>query len=106
MDRSQAIGAGVATSNDNDALAGCENFCRWIKLIALTTLVRLRQIIHREVDSTQFPSRNIQIARGFGASSQKYRIEFALQILLLLFALPKTPRMSLTNSDRFASTVG
>ena len=78
--RAQAVGAGVAAADDDHALAGGENFDRWIERVAEATLVLLREEFHRKVNSLQLASRNFQVARMLGAARQHDGIELATQI--------------------------
>src|SRR5579863_6725510 len=58
MARSQAVGAGVAAADDDDALAGCQDFEGGIDLVAEASLILLRQEVHGEVDSIEIASRD------------------------------------------------
>ena len=46
----------------------------------MAALVRLRQIVHREMNAVQSSAGNIQIAGGFSPARQQNGIELALQI--------------------------
>src|SRR4051812_7297853 len=81
MHCAEAIRARVAAANNNDALACRYNFLRRIEQVALTTLVGLRQELHRKVDALQFPSWNVQVARRFGATGKQDCVKLALQIV-------------------------
>ena len=81
MAGSEAIGAGIAASYNDHALAGRQNFCFRLDGFAQTAAVLLRQVIHREMDSFQLTSGNFEIARPLRSAGQHNRIKFALQIL-------------------------
>ena len=80
MARSQAIRAGVAAADDDNALAGGENRSRIRNRVAFAALVLLRQKFHREVNTLQFASRNVQIPGLFRAAGKQNRVEVALKI--------------------------
>ena len=60
MARAQAVGAGVAAADDDDALAGRKNVERGIERVAVAALVLLRQKFHGVVNALQFAAGNLQ----------------------------------------------
>ena len=91
MARAQAIGSRVAAANNHDVFAGGQNVAAPDRAVSLAALILLRQEIHREMDSLQFPARNLQIARCFRASRENDGIEFALQIFNWNATVPREP---------------
>src|SRR5208337_3111883 len=81
MAGSEAIGAGIAASDNDHALAGRQNLRFRFDGIAQIAPVLLRQELHREMDSFQLASGDIQIARLLGSAGEHSRIEIAEQIL-------------------------
>src|SRR6266700_2019726 len=80
MHCAQAVGACISAADDNDPFARCENVCCGIEHIAVATLVRLGQILHRKMNSLQFAPRDIQIAWRFRSSGEEDCIELALEV--------------------------
>src|SRR5437868_3482572 len=80
MHCTEAICPGVSAPNNNDAFAGRQNIKRWVEHIAVASLIGLRQVLHREVDTLQVPSRNLQVARSFSAAGEQDGVELTLQV--------------------------
>ncbi len=93
MNRPQAIGAGVAATDNDHALARRENIGGRIERIAVAALVLLREEFHCVVNSLQLASRNLQVTRMLGAAGQNDGIEFAAQI----FDWNLAPNLSIGN---------
>src|ERR1700685_3833656 len=81
MARSEAIRAGVAAPDDNYALAGSHNFCVLFDRLSQTPAIRLWQKIHREMNSLQFASRNVQVSRPLCTSGQYNRVRFTAKFV-------------------------
>src|SRR3954467_12778475 len=81
MTRTQAICASIASSNDHDALARGENLTCRVHRVAVAALVLLRQEFHCKVNSLQFATWNLQIARLLGTSGKHEGIEVTSQLL-------------------------
>src|SRR5437868_15368007 len=62
MTGAEAIGAGVAASDNDHALPRRQNFRFRLDGVAQIAAVLLRQVVHREMDSSQLASRDVQIA--------------------------------------------
>src|SRR5262245_11256917 len=78
MAGAEAVSAGVAAADDHDAFA-----CRRDLVgdcVAFAALVGLREELHREMDSGQLASGDVQVARLFGAAGKEYRVEFPAQV--------------------------
>ena len=78
MAGAEAIGAGIAAADDDDAFAGGQNLVG--DGIAFAHLVLLRQKLHGEVDALQFAAGDVEIARLLGAAGQQDGVEFAAQV--------------------------
>src|SRR5262249_31371085 len=75
----EAVRAGVAAAEDDDALVGGEDLPR--DGIARAHLVLLRQELHGEVDALQLAARYRQVARSGRAGRQHDGVELAAQVL-------------------------
>src|ERR1700730_981286 len=75
----EAIRACIATADDHNALACRKNLVR--HHITSAARVLLRQELHREINSLEFPSRNFQVTWIFSASGQQDSVELLAQIL-------------------------
>ena len=81
MSCAEAIGAGVTASDNDDALAGRQNFRFRGDGVAEVAMVLLRQEIHGKMDPFQLASGDVEIARLLCASGKHNRIEVMPQIL-------------------------
>ena len=76
VSRAQAVGAGVAAADDDDALAlGRDRLLG--EDIAGVALVLLDEVVHGRVDALQFAPRHRELARLLGAERQADRVELA-----------------------------
>src|SRR5262249_20973082 len=66
----QAVGAGVAASDDHHALAGCADELLVGDDIALAALVGEGEIVHGEVDALELATGKGQVARPAGAAGR------------------------------------
>ena len=64
MAGAQAIGAGIAAADDDDALAGGEDGFGVGDVVAFAAAVLLRQEIHGEVDALEFAAGDAEVARA------------------------------------------
>src|SRR6266702_3080712 len=78
---SQTIGAGVATTEDDDMFTLRQNFERRIEHIAFAAAILLWQKLHGEVDAPQFATRNREVAWTLGAARQQDGVVFVGQRL-------------------------
>src|SRR4029077_4120048 len=76
----EAIGARVASADDDDVLAAGKNVAGRVERVAMTPLVLLRQKFHREMDALQFATGNSKISRLFGTTGENDRIVITTQI--------------------------
>ena len=74
MAGAQAVGAGVAAADDENALAFREDRDRGIDRIALAAAILLRQKLHREMNALQLAAGNRQVARMLGAAAKQNRV--------------------------------
>ena len=81
MAGAQAVGASVATADDDGVFAVGQDVELRIELVSRTALILLREEFHREVNALQLTPGNVQIAGMLGTASQKNNVEFALQVL-------------------------
>ena len=77
-----AVGAGIATANDNHMLAVCADLvdALGLELVAGIELVLLGQELHGEVHTVEFPARHRQVARLFGPASEQHGIKLLAQL--------------------------
>src|SRR6202043_83658 len=75
----QTVRTCIATTDNYDALACRKNLVR--HHVTGAAFVLLRQKLHREINSLEFPARNIQVARVFSASGQQDSVELLAQVL-------------------------
>jgi hypothetical protein len=77
MRRTQAIGAGIATPQNNNALACRKDFFCAVQPIPSAALVLLGQVVHCEVDALQLAARYRYIAVSFGSHCEQHRVVIA-----------------------------
>jgi hypothetical protein len=75
----EAVRAGVAAAQDDDAFPGREDLVR--DGVARDDLVLLRQELHREVDAGELAARDGEVARLRGAARQHDRVELAAELV-------------------------
>src|SRR5262249_6741061 len=78
--RAQAVGAGIATADDDDALALRRNELCLGDRVALAAPVLERQVLHGEVDAAELAAGYRQIARPARAASQDDRVKIAAEV--------------------------
>ena len=62
-------------------LAAGENFLHAVQWLAGNSPVLLRQEIHREMNAVEIAAFDRQVARIFGAASQRHRVIFGKQLV-------------------------
>src|ERR1700745_4228226 len=80
VDRAEAVGSGVAASDDDHAFASGENVSDGVERVSVAALVLLREEFHRVVNSLQIASGNFQVAGMLGAAGQHDGVEVTAQI--------------------------
>src|SRR5581483_11697493 len=68
------IRARIASAEDDDALAGCEDLFSMREALARAALVLLAEIIHREVDAVEVAPRNGHIAMRFSPDREQHGV--------------------------------
>ena len=81
MRGADAVGAGVAASEDHDVLVGRQDRLGRIDLVPGHAAILLGQEIHREVDARELAPRHLEVARLLGADAEQHRVEAAAQQL-------------------------
>src|ERR1700734_3917282 len=81
MAGSQAVGARIAASDDDDSFACSQDLYFGIDRIAEAALVLLRQILHRKMNSPELTPRNLEIARMLGSPRQNDGVKITAQIV-------------------------
>src|SRR3974390_2969422 len=81
MTRAQAVGAGIATADDDHILSRRKYLARRFYNVAFAAAVLLRQKLHREVDSIQFLDRGGERGWLLRAACEQDRVEVSLQLL-------------------------
>src|SRR6185437_14330857 len=71
MAGAKAIGARIAASDDEHALAGSENIVCRIERVALITTILLRQKLHGEVNALELAARDVEVARVLGPAAKQ-----------------------------------
>ena len=78
MHGAQAVGAGIATSDNDDPLPFRTDEIGISNAIALDALVRERQVLHRKVNALELATRHWKIARQSGAAREHNRVELSV----------------------------
>src|SRR5438270_662244 len=81
MTSAEAVSAGVAATDDDDALSRGKNFNTRIDDVAQAALVLLWKEFHCVVNSLQLAAGNFQVARVLGAAGENDSLIFAAEIL-------------------------
>src|SRR6266545_4635697 len=77
----EAVGAGVASADDDDALVPGGDEVALRHHVALGAMILERQVVHGEMDAVEIPARDGQVARPLGAPGEDDGVELLAEPL-------------------------